>query len=100
MAFDHYWEVLTIWRYNVLYSLLAGGCYWNGSTAIIVTCVSLFGSQVNLCFDQLVYKLSEQIFNYYKHMATRYHTLYMYTDSMYMYNSVLFTVISVHVHGS
>ncbi len=28
-------------------------------------------AEVNLCFDQLVYKLSEQIFHYYKHLATR-----------------------------
>jgi cytoplasmic FMR1 interacting protein len=26
-------------------------------------------AEVNLCFDQLVYKLSEQIFQYYKHLA-------------------------------
>ena len=25
--------------------------------------------QVNLCFDQLIYKLSEQVFSYYKHLA-------------------------------
>ncbi len=31
--------------------------------------------QVNLCFDQLVYKLSEQIFQYYKHLAARAGTL-------------------------
>ncbi len=31
--------------------------------------------QVNLCFDQLVYKLSEQIFQYYKHLAARSGTL-------------------------
>lgn len=29
-------------------------------------------AEVNLCFDQLVYKLSEQIFHYYKHLAARY----------------------------
>ena len=28
-------------------------------------------AEVNLCFDQLVYKLSEQIFHYYKHLAAR-----------------------------
>ena len=28
-------------------------------------------AEVNLCFDQLVYKLSEQIFNYFKHLAAR-----------------------------
>lgn len=27
--------------------------------------------QVNLCFDQFVYKLSDQIFAYYKHLAGR-----------------------------
>ena len=32
--------------------------------------------QVNLCFDQLVYKLSEQIFQYYKHLAARYHIVH------------------------
>ncbi|OTF81096.1 hypothetical protein BLA29_013138, partial [Euroglyphus maynei] len=26
-------------------------------------------AEVNLCFDQFVYKLSEQIFTYYKHLA-------------------------------
>ena len=30
-----------------------------------------YSVQVNLCFDQLVYKLSEQIFQYYKHLAAR-----------------------------
>ena len=29
----------------------------------------IFFTQVNLCFDQFVYKLSEQIYNYYKHLA-------------------------------
>lgn len=29
-------------------------------------------AEVNLCFDQLVYKLSEQIFHYYKHLAARF----------------------------
>lgn len=29
-------------------------------------------AEVNLCFDQFVYKLSEQIFAYYKHLAGRY----------------------------
>ena len=29
-------------------------------------------AEVNLCFDQLMYKLSEQIFNYYKNLAGRY----------------------------
>ena len=33
--------------------------------------LSLSLSQVNLCFDQLVYKLSEQIFLYYKQLAAR-----------------------------
>ena len=28
-------------------------------------------AEVNLCFDQLVFKLSEQIFHYYKHLAAR-----------------------------
>ena len=28
-------------------------------------------AEVNLCFDQFVYKLSEQIFAYYKHLAGR-----------------------------
>lgn len=28
-------------------------------------------AEVNLCFDQFVYKLSEQIFLYYKHLAGR-----------------------------
>ena len=28
-------------------------------------------AEVNLVFDQLVYKLSEQIFHYYKHLAAR-----------------------------
>lgn len=28
-------------------------------------------AELNLCFDQLVYKMSEQIFHYYKHMASR-----------------------------
>ncbi len=28
-------------------------------------------AELNLCFDQLVYKLSEQIFHYYKHLAAR-----------------------------
>ena len=28
-------------------------------------------SQVNLCFDQFVFKLSDQIFAYYKHLAGR-----------------------------
>jgi len=32
-------------------------------------------AEVNLCFDQFVYKLSEQIFAYYKHLAGRYKTL-------------------------
>ena len=27
--------------------------------------------QVNLCFDQMVYKLSEQIFQYYKQLAAK-----------------------------
>ena len=31
----------------------------------------LFGSQVNLCFDQFVYKLSDQIFSHYKAQACR-----------------------------
>ena len=43
------------------------------------TCITMFlhhlfinfPLQVNLCFDQLVYKLSEQIFQYYKHFAAR-----------------------------
>jgi cytoplasmic FMR1 interacting protein len=26
-------------------------------------------AEVNLCFDQFVYKLSEQIYAYYKHLA-------------------------------
>lgn len=26
-------------------------------------------AEVNLCFDQFVYKLSEQIYSYYKHLA-------------------------------
>jgi cytoplasmic FMR1 interacting protein len=26
-------------------------------------------AEVNLCFDQFVYKLSEQIYGYYKHLA-------------------------------
>lgn len=29
-------------------------------------------AEVNLCFDQFVYKLSEQIFAYYKQLAARY----------------------------
>ena len=29
-------------------------------------------AEVNLVFDQLVYKLSEQIFHYYKYLAARY----------------------------
>ena len=29
-------------------------------------------AEVNLCFDQFVYKLSDQIFAYYKHWAGRY----------------------------
>ena len=29
-------------------------------------------AEVNLCFDQFVYKLSEQIFIYYKQLAARY----------------------------
>lgn len=29
-------------------------------------------AEVNLCFDQFVYKLSEQIFVYYKQLAARY----------------------------
>lgn len=29
-------------------------------------------AEVNLCFDQFVYKLSEQIFMYYKQLAARY----------------------------
>ena len=29
-------------------------------------------AEVNLCFDQFVYKLSEQIFSYYKQLAARY----------------------------
>ena len=33
--------------------------------------VSLLVFQVNLCFDQFVYKLSDQIFAYYKHWAGR-----------------------------
>ena len=33
------------------------------------TCSHVPHIQVNLCFDQLVYKLSEQIFQYYKHLA-------------------------------
>lgn len=28
-------------------------------------------AEVNLCFDQFVYKLSEQVFAYYKHLAGR-----------------------------
>lgn len=28
-------------------------------------------AEVNLCFDQFVYKLSEQIFSYYKQLAAR-----------------------------
>ena len=28
--------------------------------------------QVNLVFDQLTYKLSDQVFSYYKHLAARY----------------------------
>ena len=28
-------------------------------------------AEVNLCFDQLVYKLSEQIFAYFRHLAAR-----------------------------
>lgn len=31
-------------------------------------------AEVNLCFDQFVYKLSEQIFAHYKQMASRYWT--------------------------
>lgn len=31
-------------------------------------------AEVNLVFDQLVYKLSEQIFHYYKHLAARWAT--------------------------
>lgn len=31
-----------------------------------------FFYQVNLCFDQFVYKLADQIFAYYKAMAGRY----------------------------
>lgn len=29
-------------------------------------------AEVNLCFDQFVYKLSEQIFTHYKQLASRY----------------------------
>ena len=32
-------------------------------------------AEVNLCFDQFVYKLSEQIFTHYKQLASRYDTL-------------------------
>ena len=28
-------------------------------------------AEVNLCFDQFVFKLSEQVFGYYKHLAGR-----------------------------
>ena len=28
-------------------------------------------AEVNLCFDQFVYKLSDQIFSYFKHLAGR-----------------------------
>jgi len=36
-----------------------------------LTLSCFFLSQVNLCFDQFVYKLADQIFAYYKAMAGR-----------------------------
>lgn len=33
-------------------------------------------AEVNLCFDQFVFKLSEQVFAYYKHLAGR--SVYIY----------------------
>lgn len=43
--------------------------FYSDYAEIIPFCLLCF--QVNLCFDQFVYKLSEQMFAYYKHLAGR-----------------------------
>lgn len=51
--------------------------------------------QVNLCFDQFVYKLADQIFGYYKILAGRYvdpSPLYIQTCSLIKKDLIAFSV--------
>ena len=46
-------------------------------------------AEVNLCFDQFVFKLSEQIFVYYKHLAGRYDHLIPYFNYFFHKSLIL-----------
>lgn len=48
-------------------------------------------AEVNLCFDQFVYKLSEQIFAHYKQLAARYFCTSFGTWFFFILNQILAT---------
>jgi len=52
-------------------------------------------AEVNLCFDQFVYKLSEQMFIYYKQLAARYSVqTYKYILEKTKFRIILFVIFN------
>lgn len=50
-------------------------------------------AEVNLCFDQFVYKLSEQIFVYYKQLAARYVLKVIFVSLVFLKTQFLITFV-------